>query len=386
MAAKAHWKLKKLIQDLDAAKGSGTSMISLLIKPSEQIARVSKMLSEEYGAAGNIKSRVNRLSVQSGIMSAIQKLKLYPSAPKNGLALYCGTVSTANNKERKVSIAFEPFRPIGSGLYKCGDRFDTEYLKTLLVDDKTFGFVIVDGCGTLFGTLTGDSRQVLHKIKEQLPKKQRKGGQSAQRYGRIRQEKRKAYVNRVAEHCNRLFIDSGTNKVNVAGLVIAGLAEIKCELTNIAALDSRIKAAVVCVIDVPYGGLEGFKCAIKQSAGVLSDLAIVREQRVLGAYFEHIRKDSGLYVYGTAETKACLEAGAVETLIAFGDHGDAEWFVDHCEEHGARLEIVTDQSQEGSQFLKGFGGIGGILRWRPTGVLDAEASYSDSDSDDDYFI
>lgn len=28
---------------------------------------------------------------------------------------------------------------------------------------------------------------------------------------------------------------------------------------------------------------------------------------------------------------------------------------------GAALEIITDRSQEGSQFVKGFGGIGGKL-------------------------
>ena len=31
---------------------------------------------------------------------------------------------------------------------------------------------------------------------------------------------------------------------------------------------------------------------------------------------------------------------------------------------GAQLEFITDRSQEGSQFCKGFGGIGGILRWK----------------------
>jgi peptide chain release factor subunit 1 len=31
---------------------------------------------------------------------------------------------------------------------------------------------------------------------------------------------------------------------------------------------------------------------------------------------------------------------------------------------GAQLEIVTDKSQEGSQFCSGFGGIGGMLRYR----------------------
>ena len=31
---------------------------------------------------------------------------------------------------------------------------------------------------------------------------------------------------------------------------------------------------------------------------------------------------------------------------------------------GTSLEFVTDRSQEGMQFKKGFGGIGGILRYR----------------------
>lgn len=28
------------------------------------------------------------------------------------------------------------------------------------------------------------------------------------------------------------------------------------------------------------------------------------------------------------------------------------------------MEFITDRSQEGSQFCKGFGGIGGLLRWK----------------------
>lgn len=31
---------------------------------------------------------------------------------------------------------------------------------------------------------------------------------------------------------------------------------------------------------------------------------------------------------------------------------------------GSTLEIVTDKSQEGSQFVRGFGGVGGILRYK----------------------
>ena len=45
--------------------------------PCVQVARVQKMLADEYGTASNIKSRVNRLSVLSAITSAQQRLKLY---------------------------------------------------------------------------------------------------------------------------------------------------------------------------------------------------------------------------------------------------------------------------------------------------------------------
>ena len=38
-----------------------------------------------------------------------------------------------------------------------------------------------------------------------------------------------------------------------------------------------------------------------------------------------------------------------------------EWFANHYKDFGATLEIVTDRSQEGNQFVKGFGGIGGLV-------------------------
>ena len=54
------WKVKTLIKSLTAARGNGTSMISLVIPPKDQISRVAKMLADEYGTASNIKSRVNK--------------------------------------------------------------------------------------------------------------------------------------------------------------------------------------------------------------------------------------------------------------------------------------------------------------------------------------
>lgn len=111
------WKIKKLISTLEAAKGNGTSMISLIMPPKEQIAKISKMLADELGTATNIKSRVNKLSVLGAITSVQQKLKLYTRVPENGLVIYSGTVVTAEGKEKAISIDFEPFKPINTSLY-----------------------------------------------------------------------------------------------------------------------------------------------------------------------------------------------------------------------------------------------------------------------------
>ena len=75
------------------------------------------MLTQEYGTASNIKSRVNRLSVLAAITSTQQRLKLYNRVPPNGLVLFVGTILTDEGKEKKVSFDFEPHKPINT--YVC---------------------------------------------------------------------------------------------------------------------------------------------------------------------------------------------------------------------------------------------------------------------------
>lgn len=56
----------------------------------------------------------------------------------------------------------------------------------------------MDGNGSLFGALSGNSREVIHKFQVDLPKKHGRGGQSALRFARLRLEKRHNYVRKVS--------------------------------------------------------------------------------------------------------------------------------------------------------------------------------------------
>ncbi|RXG53353.1 hypothetical protein Avbf_01547 [Armadillidium vulgare] len=61
-----------------------------------------------------------------------------------------------------------------------------------------------------------------------------------------------------------------------------------------------------------------------------------------------------------------------------------EWLANNYKNFGATLEIITDRSQEGSQYVRGFGGIGGILRYKVDlqTIADLEEDFNDIDLDD----
>lgn len=423
------WKLRRLIRTLENAKGAGTSMISLIVPPKDDLNRINSMLTQEYGTASCIKSRVNRLSVLGAITSTQQRLKMYTRTPKNGLILYCGEIITDDGKEKKVTIDFEPFKPIGTTMYLCDNKFHCEDLQELLEGDDTFGFLIMDGNGALYGTVSGNHREVLHKFSVELPKKHGRGGQSALRFARLRLEKRHNYVRKVAEIAAQIFISGA--KVNIAGLIIAGSADFKTELTTSDLFDTRLDAILIKpMLDISYGGENGFNQAIELSSETLKNVKFVKEKKLITSFLEEVSQDTGKYCFGIRDTITGLEMGAVETLITWEEltiqriqirnpHTNAEqvlfltpeeakneklyrdpesgvelevverklfveWIVETYKQFGTTLEFITDRSQEGNQFCKGFGGIGGLMRYRVEFELFDEPDLGQVDSDDDF--
>lgn len=58
-----------------------------------------------------------------------------------------------------------------------------------------------------------------------------------------------------------------------------------------------------------------------------------------------------------------------------------EWLVENYMKFGAQLQLVTDKSSEGFQFVKGFQGIGGFLRFKleQEHFMPANNQYEDED-------
>merc|ERR1712070_802690 len=187
----------------------------------------------------------------------------------------------------------------------------------------------------------------------------------------------------VAEVSAQMFITN--DKCNVEGIVLAGSADFKNDLHASDIFDNRLVAKVLKTVDVSYGGENGFNQAIELSAEALANVKFIQEKKLISTYFEQISQDTGKYCFGIDDTLKNAATGEVST-IHLTKEGEAdqtnfvtgegveletveklqlvEWFAQNYKNFGAALEFITNRSQEGAQFVKGFGGIGGILRYK----------------------
>jgi peptide chain release factor subunit 1 len=334
-----------------------------------------------------------------------------------------------NGKEKKLTIDFEPFRPISTTMYLCDNKFHCEDLAELLESDDRFGFLIMDGNGALYGTVCGNHREVLHKFSVELPKKHGRGGQSALRFARLRLEKRHNYVRKVSEIATQCFVTD--SKPNIAGLILAGSADFKTEMTTSDLWDPRLDAILIKpMLDIAYGGENGFNQAIELSSETLKNVKFIQEKKLITQFMDQVAQDTGKFCFGIKDTMTALDMGACETLIVWENidmqrlrirnpHTDqentlyvtkeesrneklyrdadsgvelnveenkifVEWIVETYKTFGTKLEFITDRSQEGNQFCKGFGGIGGLMRYRVVFEHFDEPEEVADDSDDDF--
>ena len=85
----------------------------------------------------------------------------------------------------------------------------------------------------------------------QLPKKHGRGGQSAVRFARLREEKRHLYIVKCCELATQHFISD--DKPNIRGIVVAGSADLKFVMQQSDHFDNRLKSLILCTVDVSYG-------------------------------------------------------------------------------------------------------------------------------------
>ncbi|MDH7509115.1 MAG: peptide chain release factor aRF-1 [Methanomassiliicoccales archaeon] len=403
---KQKYDFKRAIEEIRQLHGRGTELISLYIPPDKQIYDVAAYLRNEYSQSSNIKSQSTRKNVQGAIQSILSRLKAYKKPPPNGLVIFIGEVAVGGDQTRMTQFVLEPPEPITTFLYRCDSEFYLDPLLDMLTEKKAYGMIVIDRSEATIGVLRGKRVQAIKNIQSLVPSKHRMGGQSALRFERLIEIAAHEFFTKVAETANEVFL----NMKDLQGILIGGPGPTKDYFYESGYLHHELQKKVIDTFDTGYTDEYGLRELMEKAKERLEDLDLMREKRLMQRLLEEIRKsDGGLAAYGEEEVRNNLLIGAVDTLLVSealrkrriglecsncgykqvstmdkspdnplcprcGSQASITTDVDLIDEFyeladkvGTKVELISNDSEEGEMLLKAFGGIAAILRFKPGG-------------------
>ena len=353
-------KLKRFIKKLEQYRGRHTEYVSVYIPPGTDLTKIIQHLEQEQGTATNIKDARTRKSVITALERMIRTLKTMPGTPPNGLAIFSGNISDRDNIDDFQVFYIEPPVPINIKLYRCDQRFVLYPLEDLQFDDNAYALIAIDKSEATIGILEGNNIRVLKTLHSAYPGKFKTGGQSAQRFARIREGLAKEFYNRVAD----VFTQEFTYNDKIKGIIVGGPGTTKNNFVDGNYLNEEFKKKIIAIKDITYTNAYGLQELVDKSQDVLANEEIMEEKKVISEFLEVLSKEPNKVVYGEKRTREALQMSAVEKLILFVDVDEKilEEFSQLAEDTNAEIFLVSDKTPEGQQF-KALTGIGGILRY-----------------------
>jgi peptide chain release factor subunit 1 len=407
-SAHEKYEFKKKLESLRNKKGRGTELISLYIPPDKQLSDVTSQLKTEHSQASNIKSKVTKTNVQSAIDSLLSRLK-YLEIPENGIVYFTGAVDIGADKTNMETTTIIPPQPLTIYKYHCDSDFFLEPLEGMLKEAKTYGLLVLDRREATIGLLTGKHIEPYRNLTSTVPGKQRKGGQSAQRFQQLRLIAIHDFYKRIGDAASEIFMT--VDMKDFEGILLGGPSPTKEEFQSGEFLHHELQRKILGLFDVAYTDESGLQELVNAASERLQDLDLMVEKKLMQKFFKELVSDSGKAAYGEEVVRQNLMIGAVETLLisedlrserikircTTGDYEDNitrenqpdQENVDNfgnCPKCGSSLEVVervdivdelselSDQMgsevafistdfEEGGQLLNAFGGIVAILRY-----------------------
>jgi len=354
-------KLRKLIKQLKTYRGRHTELITVYLPAGNDLTKLINTLQDEQGTATNIKDKNTGKSVQQALEKMIRALKAMNKTPANGLAIFSGNVSERDNVDDYQVFIVDCPEKVPLKLYRCEQRFITAPLEEMESNETTYALVAIDKGEATVGLLIGSSIKVIRNMNSTVPGKFKTGGQSAQRFARIREGAAVEFYKRVAD----VMIAEFTFMKELKGIIVGGPGTTKNNFVDGSYMNDQIKQKVIGIKDITYTNAFGLKELVDKSEDLLAEDEIMTEKRILQEFLETLGKKTSFCAYGYKNVKEALEMGAVGKLIIIDsllDDDKLEELSELGEKTRTQLHLVTDRTPEGMQ-LKGLTGIGAILRF-----------------------
>lgn len=399
------YELKKTIKDLKEKRGRNTELVSIYVPQGYDMNKISNFITSEQSEAENIKSKQTRKNVKAALDKIGRRIKDVKQTPENGVVFFAGNVSEREGRPDIQLWEIVPPQPVESRHYRCDKKFMIEPLEQMVVSDEVYGLIVADKNEAAIGYLQGSHIKTTHTLESNVPGKTRAGGQSAQRFERLRKEMYKTFLKEIAEKSKNAFLPKKRDG-KLIGIILGGPGFTKDKLVEDGFLHQELEEEIIATESLNYSGEEALEELVEKAEDSIEDSEVVKEKRLINKFLQNLKEENGKSEYGLKEVRRALKMGAVETLLISEDidmyeatfqceNGHEKKIVEEepeipseieceecnsemdlevmtdiievlaekAEEMSSDIEIVSTDHEEGER-LKNMTGIAAILRYR----------------------
>jgi peptide chain release factor subunit 1 len=360
LTALQRFEMKKFIKELEKHRGRHTELVTVYIPAGYDINKIINHIKQEQGTATNIKSTSTRKNVIDALEKMVQHLRIYKKTPANGLAAFSGNVAEKEGQSDVKVWSVEPPVPLNTRIYRCDKAFLLDLLRDMVEAKETYGMVVMDRRDATIAFLKGKTIIPLVKTHSEVPGKTRAGGQSSQRFERLRDGAKKSHYKKVADYMKDQFL----GKKELKGIIVGGPSVTTNEFVNGDYLTGDVKKKIIAVKDLSYTGDFGLQELLDKSSDVLAAEEVAAEKEIMQRFLNLLAKKPGIVTYGENEVNKALEMGAVEVLLLSEELGEEKIsdLEKKAEKKNTEVRIISTETREGVQ-LRDLSKIAAILRY-----------------------
>ena len=207
---------------------------------------------------------------------------------------------------------FNPPNPIKKFYYRCDKKFHLDDLEKLYETHDYYAIVLVSGKRTELYSYSINDTLFLKGFDTDLPNQHKTGGQSAPRFGRIRDEKISCYAKKIVDMMIQCYVKNGLFQCR--GLVIAGPAEMKNLIQEQILFTQYFSTHLLKTITIS----EIVDNSIHHVVKLANDVLVPDDSEIIRRFEDKLNdaKEIDLLVFGTDTVLSLFKLGQLKEIIA----------------------------------------------------------------------
>jgi len=338
------------VEAVGDASADGDRLVTVAVAHDEERGPMLERVEEAHATAEYLDGRASE-PLREAYEAAARALRDVGDTPEDGLVVYAGVL----DGDVETHVFADPPGRIEESRFEHGNTFVTEPLERGGAGAGTVGLVVVERGGAALGRLDETGVTTLETLDSDVPGKTRAGGQSADRFRRRREERKREFFASVGEAAGQVFDDPDAVALGGTDVTVAAFQEGEH-------LPNRLAERVAGTYAVAHADEHALDELASKARGEVTAIH-ADAWEALESFFE--RLPDGEVAYGRETVDDALTYGGVERLLVAETvpASEREAYAERVADEGGDLVVILRDVAGGDRFVEGFDGVGALLRF-----------------------